>query len=51
MERDALIAHGVSYILKERLLNSSDKNNALICSCGSFLNTYSYFDSLTQKTF
>ena len=40
MERDALIAHGVSYILKERLLNSSDKNTALICSCGSFLNTY-----------
>ena len=40
MERDALIAHGVSYILKERLLNSSDKSDALICNCGSFLNTY-----------
>lgn len=24
MERDGLIAHGVSYIIKERLLDSSD---------------------------
>ncbi len=41
MERDALIAHGVSYILKERLLNSSDAHLALICkNCGNLNGCY-----------
>jgi len=42
MERDALIAHGVSYILKERLLNSSDISTGYICDgCNSLISSYS----------
>ena len=45
MERDALIAHGVSYILKERLLNSSDASESIVCSsCCSLLSTYEKTD-------
>lgn len=41
MERDALIAHGVSYILKERLFNSSDAHEGLVCKgCGQLISCY-----------
>ena len=41
MERDALIAHGLSYCLKERLLNSSDYSEAYICkNCGDLLGSF-----------
>lgn len=40
MERDALIGHGSSFLLQDRLLNSSDYTQSPICrSCGSLLNT------------
>ena len=40
MERDALLAHGTSFLLQDRLMNCSDYTKAWICkSCGSFLST------------
>ena len=38
MERDALLAHGASFIVQERLLHCSDEARALVCAkCGSML--------------
>ncbi|CCE64264.1 hypothetical protein TPHA_0H00540 [Tetrapisispora phaffii CBS 4417] len=40
MERDALIGHGTSYLLQDRLLNSSDYTQTSVCrECGSILTT------------
>lgn len=52
MERDALIAHGVSYILKERLLNSSDSHEAFICDgCGNLLSSFEKDDPIFEKSY
>jgi DNA-directed RNA polymerase I subunit RPA2 len=38
MERDALIAHGTSYLLQDRLMNCSDYSTAWVCrACGSLI--------------
>ncbi|XP_055337156.1 DNA-directed RNA polymerase I subunit RPA2-like [Paramacrobiotus metropolitanus] len=38
MERDALIAHGASYLLHDRLFNNSDGTTSQVCKmCGSIL--------------
>ena len=38
MERDSLLAHGVSYCLQDRLLNCSDYTEVHVCTlCGSIL--------------
>lgn len=38
MERDALIAHGTSFLLQDRLMNCSDYSTAWVCRrCGSFI--------------
>ena len=38
MERDALIAHGTSYLLQDRLMNCSDYSTAWVCrTCGSII--------------
>lgn len=41
MERDALLAHGISYCLHDRLMNCSDYSEGYVCNdCGSLLSTY-----------
>ncbi|XP_071996813.1 DNA-directed RNA polymerase I subunit RPA2 [Engystomops pustulosus] len=38
MERDALLAHGTSFLLHDRLFNCSDRSEAHVCvKCGSLL--------------
>ena len=38
MERDALLAHGTSFLLQDRLMNCSDYSTAWVCkSCGSMI--------------
>ena len=38
MERDALIAHGTSFLLQDRLMNCSDYSTAWVCrKCGSLI--------------
>lgn len=38
MERDSLLAHGVSFLLQDRLMNCSDYSQAYVCRrCGSIL--------------
>jgi DNA-directed RNA polymerase I subunit RPA2 len=42
MERDALLSHGVSFCLHDRLMNSSDKHLAHVCAnCGDLMSVYS----------
>nr|XP_049705176.1 DNA-directed RNA polymerase I subunit RPA2 [Helicoverpa armigera] len=38
MERDALVSHGASFLLHDRLFHCSDKTEAILCSkCGTLL--------------
>lgn len=38
MERDALLAHGTSFLLQDRLMNCSDYSTAWVCrTCGSLI--------------
>ena len=38
MERDSLLAHGVSFLLQDRLFNCSDYSQSYVCKkCGSLL--------------
>lgn len=41
MERDALLAHGISFCLHDRFLYNSDYSEGYICNhCGSMLSSY-----------
>ncbi|KAJ3090585.1 hypothetical protein HK102_003291 [Quaeritorhiza haematococci] len=51
MERDSLLAHGVSFCLQDRLFNCSDYSHAYVCKlCGSLLSPYSVPSSTTTTT-
>jgi DNA-directed RNA polymerase I subunit RPA2 len=40
MERDSLLAHGVSFLLQDRLMNCSDYTQSYVCKkCGSIMTT------------
>ncbi|KAG8749455.1 hypothetical protein FRC12_013409 [Ceratobasidium sp. 428] len=50
MERDALIAHGTSFLLQDRLMNCSDYSTAWVCrTCGSLI-TLGYDDLTLGET-
>lgn len=50
MERDALIAHGVSFIMKDRLMNCSDTSEGFICKeCGNLLSCFEREDTLVHQ--
>lgn len=50
MERDSLLAHGVSFILQDRLMNCSDYSQAYMCSgCSSLLSTIGQKCKLCQS--
>ena len=41
MERDALLSHGVSFVVHDRLMNCSDTHNAHICNgCGGLITVH-----------
>ena len=46
MERDSCIAHGISFTLHDRLMNSSDRHTAVVCKqCGSVVSTSAKHDA------
>ena len=51
MERDSLLAHGVSFILQDRLMNCSDYTQSYICRlCGSILSPVMVRSQNTSST-
>lgn len=41
MERDALLAHGISFCLHDRFMNCSDYSEGYICNkCGSMISSF-----------
>ncbi|CAG9824766.1 unnamed protein product [Phaedon cochleariae] len=50
MERDALISHGASFLLQDRLFHNSDKTTAFICtSCGTLLGPVTVVTRMADK--
>ncbi|XP_030750934.1 DNA-directed RNA polymerase I subunit RPA2 [Sitophilus oryzae] len=51
MERDALISHGASFLLQDRLLNCSDKTTVNICTaCGSIISPFTVITKKADKS-
>ena len=50
MERDSLLAHGVAFLLKDRLMNCSDYSQAYLCArCGSILSPLALPTTVGQR--
>ncbi|KAG5882325.1 hypothetical protein JTB14_016638 [Gonioctena quinquepunctata] len=50
MERDALISHGASFLLQDRLFHCSDETTAFICtSCGTLLGPVTVVTRVADK--
>ncbi|CAH1963354.1 unnamed protein product [Acanthoscelides obtectus] len=50
MERDALISHGASFLLQDRLFHCSDKTDAFICSsCGTLLGPITVIKRMSDR--
>jgi DNA-directed RNA polymerase I subunit RPA2 len=50
MERDALLAHGTSFLLQDRLMNCSDYTTAWVCrTCGSMISLGYDLDSVDMS--
>ena len=43
MERDAMIAHGTSFLLQDRLLNCSDLSEVCKLGCKAIVNGFSFY--------
>lgn len=51
MERDAMLAHGLSQIVNERLYRSSDKSEAYVCNrCGSMLSCFKKMEKISGES-
>ena len=51
MERDALLSHGVAYVVHDRLMNCSDSHNAFVCSdCGGLITVHTLPSAYQQST-
>jgi len=50
MERDSLLAHGVSFLLQDRLMNCSDYHKCHVCTtCGSIVSPASYTPKIGKR--
>ena len=50
MERDVLIAHGMSNFCKERLFDVSDKYNTWVCKCCGMISPYNDGERFNKQT-
>lgn len=51
MERDAMLAHGISQIVNQRLYRSSDKSEAYVCNkCGSMLSCFKNMEKISGES-
>jgi DNA-directed RNA polymerase I subunit RPA2 len=51
MERDAMLAHGVSEIVNERLYRSSDQAEGYVCNkCGSMLACFKKMEKISGES-
>jgi len=51
MERDALLAHGLSQVVNERLFISSDKSEGYVCNkCGLMISAFKKVERISGSS-